>query len=168
MYNIFQKRKVKADEVREVVVRLSHTEARVVNNRDMPDISLQHMIAVMLMDGTASFAAAHDRARMSDRALLSHRAKVKLVPSDELEKLEPERVAIVEITLNDGTVLSERVNAVRGTWTNPMTREEVVQKARDLVDPVLGKSGCARFIETMLGIDQLRNVRDLRAVLQKA
>jgi len=57
MYNIFQKRPVKADDVKEVVVRVSRTEAKVVINRDMPDISLQHMIAVMLMDGTASFEA---------------------------------------------------------------------------------------------------------------
>src|SRR5262249_12867417 len=131
-------------------------------------ISLQHMIAVMLMDGTASFAAAHDHARMADPTLLKHRAKVKLVPSDELEKLEPERVAIVEITLNDGTVLSERVDAVRGTVNNPMTREEVVQKARDLVDPILGKAGCARFIDAILDIDKVKNVRELRKVLQKA
>ena len=76
MYNIFKKRPVKADDVKEVVIRVSHTEAKIVNNRDMPDISLQHMIAVMLMDGTASFEAAHDRKRMSDPALLKHKAKV--------------------------------------------------------------------------------------------
>jgi 2-methylcitrate dehydratase PrpD len=93
---------------------------------------------------------------------------VKLIPSDELEKLEPERVAIVEITLNDGTVLSERVNAVRGTSVNPMTREEVVQKARDLVEPILGKAPCAKFIETILDIDNVKNVRELRGVLQKS
>jgi 2-methylcitrate dehydratase PrpD len=134
----------------------------------MPDISLQHMIAVMLIDGTASFAAAHDRGRMADPAVLKQRAKVKLVRSDELEKLEPDRAAIVDITLNDGTVLSDRVTAVRGTYTNPMTREEVVQKARDLVDPVLGRAGSAKFIDTMLNIEKVKNVRELRSALQKA
>ncbi|MDD1763067.1 MAG: MmgE/PrpD family protein, partial [Methanothrix sp.] len=168
MYNIFKRRPVKAADVKAVVVRLSHTEANTVNNREMPDISLQHMVAVMLIDGTASFAAAHDRARMSDPAVLAQKAKVTLVPSDELQKLEPDRVAIVEMTLNDGTVLTERVDAVRGTYTNPMSREEVVQKARDLVDPVLGKAACTTFIETILGIDTVKNVRDLRRVLQKA
>ena len=44
-----------------VVVRVATSEAKTVNNREMPDISLQHMIAVMLLDKTASFAAAHDR-----------------------------------------------------------------------------------------------------------
>jgi 2-methylcitrate dehydratase PrpD len=168
MYNILQRRPLKADEVKEVVVRVSHTEARIVDNREMPDISLQHMVTVMLMDGTASFEAAHDKARMSDPTLLTHKAKVKLIPSDDLEKLEPQRVAIVEITLNDGTVLRERVDDVRGTASNPMTRDEVVQKARDLVDPVLGKTGSSTFIDTILNIETVKNVRDLRSVLQKA
>jgi 2-methylcitrate dehydratase PrpD len=168
MSNIFKRRPVKADDVKELVVQLSHTEARTVDNREMPDISLQHMIAVMLIDGTASFAAAHDRGRMADPAVLKQRAKVKLVRSDELEKLEPDRAAIVDITLNDGTVLSDRVTAVRGTYTNPMTREEVVQKARDLVDPVLGRAGSAKFIDTMLNIEKVKNVRELRSALQKA
>src|SRR5581483_231354 len=125
------------------------------------------MVAVMLLDGTASFAAAHDRSRMADPAVLAQKAKVRLVRSDELQKLEPDRVAIVEITLNDGTVLTERVDAVRGTYTNPMTRQELVQKARDLADPVLGKTASTKFIDTVLGIEKLRSVMDLRGVLQK-
>jgi hypothetical protein len=55
---------------------------------------------------------------------------------------------------------------VRGTSVNPMTREEVVQKAHDLVDPILGRAACTKFIETILEIDKVRNVRELRPVLQ--
>jgi 2-methylcitrate dehydratase PrpD len=74
----------------------------------------------------------------------------------------------VEVTLNDGTVLSERVNDVRGTVDNPMTREEVAQKARDLVEPVLGKANCATLIDKIFGLENVRDVRELRTVLQKA
>ena len=51
----------------------------VVDNREMPDVNVQHMLAVMLLDKTASFAAAHDKARMKDPAVLKQRAKVQLV-----------------------------------------------------------------------------------------
>jgi hypothetical protein len=54
-------------DVKEVIVRVATKEAAVVNNRDIPDICLQHMVAVMLLDGTASFASAHDVARMQTR-----------------------------------------------------------------------------------------------------
>ena len=84
------------------------------------------------------------------------RAKVQLVPSEELEKMEPARQAIVEITLNDGTVLSEHVNDVRGTVDNPMTREEVVQKCRDLMEPVLGKANCATLVDKILNLEKVK------------
>jgi 2-methylcitrate dehydratase PrpD len=168
MYNILKKRPVNPDDVKSLVVRLANTEARVVDNREMPDICLQHMVAVMLIDKTASFRAAHDKPRMKDPAVLAVRAKVQLVPSEELEKLEPARQAIVEITLNDGTVLSDRVPAVRGTVDNPMTREEVAQKCRDLVEPVLGKANCASLIDKVMGIEKVTDIRELRGVLQKS
>jgi len=167
MYNIFKKGSVNTADVKSVVVRLAGTEARVVDNREMPDICLQHLVAVMLMDKTVSFKAAHDKARMKDPATLAVRAKVQLVPSEELEKMEPARQAIVEITLNNGTVLSERVNDVRGTVGNPMTREEVAQKCRDLVEPILGKANCTALIDKIWGLENVKDIRELRSVLQR-
>ena len=111
-----------------MVVRVATTEASIVNNREIPDICLQHMLAVMLIDKTASFRSAHDTGRMQDPEVLRQRAKVQLVPDAELERRLPRREAIVEITLADGTRLNQHVEAVRGTAENPMTRDEVVAK----------------------------------------
>ena len=133
-----KKHPFEADQVKQVTVRIATDEAAVVDNRDIPDICLQYMLAVMLLDKTASFRAAHDNARMRDPAVLRERAKIQLVPDADLEKLLPKRVAIVELTLADGTRLTERVDAVRGTAQNPMGRDEVVAKARDLMSPILG------------------------------
>jgi hypothetical protein len=77
-------------------------------------------------------------------------------------------VAIVEITLADGTQLSEQVEAVRGTVRNPMPRVEVVDKARDLIAPVLGAATAQKLIETLLTIEAVRDIRTLRPLLQKA
>src|SRR5215470_13549780 len=60
------KRAFATDEVKGVTVRLAPTVAAVVDNRDMPDICLQHMVAVMLLDRTVSFHAAHDKPRMQE------------------------------------------------------------------------------------------------------
>jgi 2-methylcitrate dehydratase PrpD len=155
-----------ADQVQQVVVRAATSAAYTVNNRDMPDICLQHLVAVMLIDKTVSFRAAHDKARMQDPAVVRERAKVQLVPDQDLERLIPVRVAIVEITLTDGTKLSERVEHVRGTPENPMTRDEVVAKARDLMTPVLGVETCSSMIERVLGLDNVKDIRDLRPLLQ--
>ena len=156
-----------ADQVKQVVVRAATSAAFTVNNREMPDICLQHIVAIMLLDKTVTFRAAHDVVRMKDPAVLRERAKVQLVPDEELEKLIPVRVGIVEVTLNDGTILSERVEAVRGTPENPMSRDEVVAKARDLMTPVLGAAKCTRLIERVFEIESVKDIRELRPVLQR-
>jgi 2-methylcitrate dehydratase PrpD len=138
-----------------------------VDARDIPDICLQHMLAVMLVDGTVSFNAAHDASRMRDPAVLRERAKVRYVPEESLTALLPARVAIVEVALRDGARHSERVEAVRGTARNPMTRDEVVAKARDLMEPVLGSRKASRAIDTLLGLETLRELRALRPLLQR-
>lgn len=165
--NIRKKHPFESGQVKLVTVRLATDEASVVDNRDIPDICLQYMLAVMLIDKTASFRAAHDNARMQDPAVLRERAKIQLIPDAELEKLLPKRVAIVEVTFADGTQLSERVDAVRGTAENPMSREEVVAKARDLMAPTLGAATSAKLIETVLALESVKNIRELRPLLQR-
>jgi 2-methylcitrate dehydratase PrpD len=128
---IRSKRPFEPDQVQRVTVRLAPSVAAVVDNRDMPDICLQHMVAVMLVDKTVSFHAAHDKPRMQNAAILRERAKVGLVRDGELVQFLPVRVAIVEIELADGMRLLERISAVRGTPRNPMSRTEVMEKARD-------------------------------------
>ena len=164
--NLEKRRPFQADQVQQVVVRAATSAAYTVNNRDMPDICLQHLVAVMLIDKTVSFRAAHDKARMQDPAVLRERAKVQLVPDDQLEKLIPVRVGIVEVTLADGTKLTERVEHVRGTPENPMTSDEVVAKARELMTPVLGAATCSKLIAHMLGLENIKDVRELRPLLQ--
>src|ERR1700722_12312797 len=164
---ILKRRPFEPDQVQTVTVRVAGSEAALVNNREMPDICMQHMIAVMLLDKTASFKAAHDKARMQDAAILQQRAKVQLVPDAELERHLPAREAIVEVTLADGSRLSETVKAVRGTAENPMTRAEVVAKARDLMSPILGAARCDKLIQTTLNLEKLKSVRELRPLLQR-
>jgi 2-methylcitrate dehydratase PrpD len=167
MQIILKKHPFEPDQVKQVVVRAATSAAFTVNNREMPDICLQHMIAVMMIDKTASFKAAHDRPRMQDPEVLKQRAKVQLIGDEELEKLIPARVAIVEVTLNDGTKLTERVDAVRGTPENPMTRDEVVAKCRDLMTPILGAANTSSLIDKVLSLENVKNVRELRPLLQR-
>jgi 2-methylcitrate dehydratase PrpD len=164
---LFERQTFDADQVKQVTVRTATSEAALVDNREMPDICLQHMMAVMLVDKTASFQAAHDKARMQDPTILRHRAKVQLVPDEELERRRPRREAIVEVSLTDGTQLTQRIDAVRGTAENPMSRDEVVAKGRELMAPVLGSDRCNRLIEQVLGLEQVKDVRSLRPLLQR-
>ena len=162
---MFKRRAFTADEVKEVNVRMA--AASVVDNRDMPDINIQYMVAVMLVDKTATFKSAHDKARMQDPTILRHRAKVTLVVPPGMSAASASRAALVTVVLNDGTELSENVDAVLGTITNSMSREQLVAKCRDLMIPVLGAATCTRLIETVFGLEKVKDIRGLRPLLQR-
>jgi 2-methylcitrate dehydratase PrpD len=166
--NLRKRRPFEASEVRHVVLRSATSQAERVDNREMPDINVQYLVAVMLLDKTVSFHAAHDAARMKDPAILREAAKVKLIGDDELERLLPTRVGIVDIELTDGTSLTERVENARGTPENPMTREEVVAKARQLITPVFGAEKCTKLIDRVLALETVKDIRELRPLLQRA
>jgi 2-methylcitrate dehydratase PrpD len=168
MVTFFKQRSFTADDVQKVVVRVATDEANTVSNRDIPDICMEHMIAIMLLDKTVTFQSIHDKARMKDPAVLRVRAKVEVVADPRIDARRPRREAIVELTLKDGTQLSEWVRDVRGTADNPMTREEVVEKARDLIAPVLGSAPCAALLDKLVSLENLRDVRELRPLLQRS
>jgi 2-methylcitrate dehydratase PrpD len=167
LVNLQNKHPFTPAQVQQVVVRVATSEGALVDNREMPDICMQHLVAVMLLDKTISFTAAHDKPRMQDPAVLRERAKVRLVRDPDLERLLPSRVSIVEVTLTDGTKLTERVDAVRGTAQNPMPRDEVVAKARDLMAPVLGAEATRSLIEKIFSLESVKNIREIRPLLQR-
>src|SRR6266704_2516268 len=139
--NIFKKNRFDADQVQQVLVKV--------------------------VDKTVTFRSAHDTARMKDAAILRHRAKVQLIPDEELERRMPRREGTVELVMNDGARINEHVASVRGTFDNPMSREEVIGKARDLMNPVLGTGTTTKLIDTIFNLENVKNVRDLRPVLQR-
>jgi hypothetical protein len=60
------------------------------------------------------------------------------------------------------------VEHVRGTPDNPMTREEVVAKAHELMSPVLGDKVCSTLIDRVLGLETVKNIRNLGPLLRVA
>jgi 2-methylcitrate dehydratase PrpD len=157
--------KVAAREVEKVVVRVSRQGVHSANEGAMPDVNMQQMVAVMLLDGTVTLEAAHDVARMKDPAVMALRRRVELVADDELERALPSQQGIVELTLADGRVLRHHTKDVRGTAPNPMTAEEVEEKAEGLLTPVVGKRRARAVIEAVWHIESVDDVRTLRPLL---
>jgi 2-methylcitrate dehydratase PrpD len=162
---LLQRQPFSPEQVREVRVRLASSLGAPVDNSLIPDLCLQHLVAVMLKDKTVSFQAAHDKGRMQDPAILELRSRVKIVPDEEFERRQPRWEATVELVLNDGTLLTQHVEAPRGTVENPMTRDEVAAKARGLMEPVLGVGVCKNLIERVLGLERTKDIRELRPLM---
>ncbi len=140
--------------IRSVNVEIQAKEAFIVDNRDMPNISLQHLVAIYIVDRGITFASAHDFARMQDPKVAALRAKVKLIPSKPLEE-SGSRQAIVTIESETGPTLRHHTEHVRGTWGNPMPREEVDAKARELIEPLLGRATTADLLAQLWVLETL-------------
>ena len=162
------RRPFEADDVRQVTVRVATSAADKIDDSGMVNLSMQYLIAVMLIDKTLSFKAAHDEPRMHDPAVVRQKAKIKVIADESLERLLPKRVAVVEITFTDGITLTERNDTVRGSPENPMSSEEVCAKACDLMAPVLGSKKSTALIERIFALEDVRNITELRPLLQRA
>jgi hypothetical protein len=55
---------------------------------------------------------------------------------------------------------------VRGTSGNPMPREEIIAKCRDLCVPVLGADKFNRLVEKIFALETVKNITELRPLLQ--
>lgn len=143
-----------AEQIASVRAEIRADEAFVVDNRDMPNICLQHLISLFLVDAGVTFDSVHDRARMDDPRVLALRGGVELVPSEALQKAGG-RQAIVTVRMKDGTVLTRHVEHVRGTWGDPMPRTEVHAKASDLIEPLMGKKPAQRLLQGLWTLEAL-------------
>src|SRR5207247_6516575 len=117
--HLMQTQRLTAGAVKAITVQLPTGSDRTVDRTPAPDVNVQHLLAMLLIDGTLSFGSIHDHARMRDPEILALSAKIKLMPSDELLRARPRRQAIVEVLTNDGERIAHRVVAVRGTADNP-------------------------------------------------
>jgi 2-methylcitrate dehydratase PrpD len=158
---------LKVDQVENVIVRVAHQGANTTDNRNMPDICMQHMCAVMLLDGTVTFKSSHDEKRMRHPKVLEVRKRIVLEGDDALTRAMPSRQGIVEVVLRDGRTLRHHTTAVRGTAENPMSRAEVDAKSFDLVAPVIGKARARKLCDAVWKLEGLKDVRKLRPLLQE-
>jgi 2-methylcitrate dehydratase PrpD len=142
------------DQIKSITVEIRSDEAFIVDNRDMPNICLQHLVALYLVDRKLTFESVHDPKRMADSSIKEIRSKIQLIASEALMK-SGGRQAIVNISTNDGQTFHKHVQHVRGTWGDPMPRSEIHEKAKDLLEPVIGAASTERLLASLWNLENL-------------
>jgi 2-methylcitrate dehydratase PrpD len=115
-------------EITQIVVRghpllRERTDRPEANDGRSAKVSLQHSVAVSLLQGAAGIAQFTD-ARVADPAVRALRTKVTAQDDASM----PVEAAIVEVGLADGSRLSEHVKDGRGTPGRPMSDVELDAK----------------------------------------
>ena len=167
MHRLIERHKIRAADVVKVVIRLPERAAQTVNNRHMPDVNVQYILAVTLLDGRLSFEAAHDYQRMQRPDVQAMKARVHLEVDLEMDRVGPRYQAVVEVSTTSGQQLREHIVNVRGRPENPMSPAEVEEKARALMAPVLGNDRVDRLFDAIRTIEGVADISSLRPLLLK-
>jgi 2-methylcitrate dehydratase PrpD len=153
------------DNVAHILVRLPADGARIVNDRSMPDVNCQHILAVALVDGTITFENSHSFERMTDPEVIAAKARIELIADEDLVVVEAPRSGYVEVTTTDGRNVNLFVSHAPGTPENPLDTAGVNAKAQSLMAPVLGEARAAGLIEQLNRLEDLADIRELRRFL---
>ena len=159
METLLKRQPIDPNKVQEIVLRGVRGSGNNTDNGGWPDLNVQYLMALMLIDKKATFRSIHDKARMQDPAIVALRQKVRLEPGFP-GRQDPQ----IQITLTDGTRLVQE--DVPTYFEIPLTREQVISKARDLMTPVIGATHSASLIDRVLELEKIKDIHELRPLLQ--
>ena len=166
-FALHQQHNLTTEQVERITVRLPADGAGIVNNRSMPDVNCQHMIALALVDGTVTFASTHSYQRMADPEVLAVKERVDLVADPDLMDPTAPRSARVEVIFKDGRTVDHFTPHAFGTKENPMPTETVNAKVRSLLEPVLGPQRTEAIIQRVNDLESVANVQELLPLLTR-
>ena len=154
-----------SDQVKKIRIYLPKTALTIVDKTTMPDLDIRLLVATLLIHGQLTFEMIHDHGILTSPSVRNIASRIDVLPSEELEKLRPNRQAIIEVDTLQGNHLSHRTFFVRGTIQNPMPPEEIESKAYGLFKLVLGDEDSRKLIETIRNLQNVDSLLLLRKLL---
>lgn len=157
----------------EDVVRITVTSVPFVDRMAEPappnmlaaKFSVPYAVAAAIVTGGAGVPAFLDAVRDDPRIReLARRVEVRGDPAMSMRSAG-EPTARVEVALRDGRVLTSTTTTVRGDAENPVPREVLVEKFLSLASRALPSGRARQVVEAVAGLDRLKDVRDLGALL---
>jgi 2-methylcitrate dehydratase PrpD len=171
--NIQKKHSFKADEVDKIMVyggqvMMEHTywkyEPSGLTNAQF---NMPFVIATLLLAGDV-FVDEFTEESIRDPKRIAFSEKVIFIHDPEVTAMGPKHryIARVEVHLNDGKVLKDRVEAQRGSEQCFASDDEVFAKFENLASRVLNKRQVEIIRSSVMTVEKLGNVADLVKVLR--
>jgi 2-methylcitrate dehydratase PrpD len=159
---LMEKHRLTSKNVTAISVYLSTESLMVINDREMPNVNLQYILAATLLDGKITNKTTMSYERMNDPEIQDLKKRVKLVHEPKFDDPRLKRQAIVEVSTANGERWSEQVKNVRGTPENPMTWPEVEAKCLDLIGSVVGTKQSQQLVEQVRHLEQIGNMKEIK------
>ena len=156
-----------AEDIKRITVRMPSHPASVVNNRSMPTICLQHMVAVAAVAGKLGFDEAHSSTLHNDPVVLQLKSRVDLIGDPEFDREQPQgRGAHVTIE-TDGQKVSRKIEHPRGhRFRKPApTWDDVRDKYEELLVRRIGQQRFEQFYHGCVGLESVDDVNEISSLL---
>lgn len=128
----------------------------------MPALNARYLIAIIAIDGRLDFVAAQSHERFDhDEEVQALMERVHIVHDPTQETTPRSESATITIEFASGRTRSLHVDHVRGYPSHPMDANEVVAKARGLINRHFSATQTDEIVGTVLGIDELDGVRPI-------
>ncbi len=165
-------RQPRAEEIARITVALSDFAYRQqaaypeeISTREHADHSIPYLVARALLDGDVRVTD-FEEARFKDPRALALKRKLAIRPEASLanENLG----ANLEVTLQDGTVLTASVPIPPGNMLNPAGDADLTRKFLALTESVLGRARAQRAVDVVLAVDSMPDLANLLNALAPA
>jgi 2-methylcitrate dehydratase PrpD len=128
--------------------------------------SVPHAVAAALVLGRTDVPAFAEPALRDERVRALAR-RVTVAGDDAMSLRAPGAAqAAVRVTLRDGRTLSRTTTVVHGDAVNPRSREDLVAKFTALASEPLGAARAREVVDCVAGLESLKDIRDLTALLR--
>jgi 2-methylcitrate dehydratase PrpD len=153
-----------ADDVEAITLRCHPLVPELMGNPQPKDglqarFSAIHGVAAALCDKVVGLAQYEDE-RVVKADVTAMRAKTTLAPDATVNRDE----VFIEARLKDGSVVKHHVEHARGSLARPLTDEELMDKVRLLIDPLLGEGVAAQLAAVVDGLAAAPNLDTLFAL----
>ncbi|MFC1915022.1 MmgE/PrpD family protein [Chloroflexota bacterium] len=166
LLDIMEKHDLAAEDIAGITLRFPKSGAAIIDNNPLKSHCAQYILPV----------AAVNKQVVIDDVLLDRRTEpaiarlcrqTRLLYDEELDKGYPEQYAsIVEVTLKNGEIHSQRVDWPKGHPNNPLTRAEWEAKFRRLVAPIISPERSTEIIAMVNRLEEIANIAELAELLQ--
>ena len=163
-----------ASDVASIDVRLPTQGKYIVDNRAMPDICLQYILSVLLLDGQVTFESSHDYERQRSAQVRELMGRIRAIADPSLDApaggtgagSRRTWVTILSVNTRDGRTLTERVDAPRGTHENPISWDELTGKTFMVLRNVMGADRITDLVGWVRNVEAAASARELRPFLE--
>ena len=152
-------KKVDRHQVKKVRIEMPGGRTDTFANAEMPALNLPYLCSIILADGQLDFVSAQSRHRfLTDTAIRKFMPNVSVVHDPAQEATPRVESARVILTMADGSEVKKFLHHVKGFPEHPFNRDEVEEKALELMSPVLGEKRSSEICHTVRDIEKLDSV----------